>query len=402
MNNEFANAEALLPELRRLRLGRLMELAVYNKSPGLSCELETSVVGTVWGIVARVCPPTDAGIELVLRNCIGSNTLMNSFLAAEVGPSGQFFRVHLCREGEEGCSMLPGKWVDDPANVEWRHVLGEGTLHSHCWRLREDREIDEPWSDGCFTTVTVDLEQGQGQEVRYLRTRYPQKTVREETVSGVLARGKLKAKAASSSGRPSGPDVEILGVARGARAGEPRFIPAPVLPGRRVDKSRGGIMGRFDALGSSLVPASTLGGNPTRSLEPPAGKPRAWRPSSFLAPKMKARQLRESDPKLLMPAALPPPLSDLRLAPADGAAASDLQPRISKAARNAELARLAEFAKGNVAREKEARGNPSKLLALRAAEGSNKSSLSSDNASEEDVLAQVCAALGVDSSGSRW
>ena len=398
VNNHYANANDLLPQFRRLTLGGLIEIAVYDRSPGLTCDIDTSVVGTVCGIIARVSPPTDAGIELVLRSCVGSNTLMNSFLAAEVGPSGDFFRVHLCREGEEECSTLPGNWVNDAAHKDWRVVLGEGMLHSHCWRLRVEREIDEPWLDGCFTAVTVDTDgPPETAQIRYMRTRYPQKTVREETVSGVLARERRRVAAASASSDV--PDMEILGVTRGGKPGEPRFIPAPVLPGARTGAARSGIVGKVDKVAAALAAGTSGTADRSKAAAPPLAKTRVWRPSSFLAPKLKAAAIRGADPKLLMPSGL----ESLPPAPVPGATgtagASDMEPRISSGARSAEIAKLAEFAKAKAAKEKESRGNPSKVLAMRASAGASGSSSSSGNQISEDVLAQVCAALGVDPSG---
>jgi len=327
---------------------------------------------------------------------------MNKFLSSEVGPDGRFFRVHLCREGEEECSILPGQWANEEGNHEWRAVIGDGMLHSHCWRLRVERDIDEPWLDGCFTPVTVDSDGMPGtDQVRYMRTRYPQKSVREETVSGVLAREQMRVKAKEGASSSAGheADVEVLGVRKGTTfQGEPRFIPAPVLPGTTRGTARGGIAGRVDKLGADLGHGRSGGDDGARTDVPSGGRTRVWRPSSFLAPKMRAAARRKDDPALAMPrveTVKPAPVPSDK--PLEGKV--ELEPRISNEARNAELAKLAQFAKAKVDKEKEARGNPSKLLALRASASSSGSSASSGMQCGDEVLAKVCEALGVDTSG---
>jgi len=108
-----------------------------------------------------------------------------------------------------------------------------------------------------------------------------------------------------------------------------------------------------------------------------------------------------------MPAVLPQHLPAAKEPVTDDAGAGSLVPRLSETARAAELAKLTEFAHGKAAGEwqaqREARGNPSRLLAMRASEATNKSSSSSGcaggSASKDEILAQVCAALGVDAAG---
>ena len=396
VNSSIPPGEEILTEFRKLTLGTLIEVAVYNRSPEVSEAVETAVIGSIAGVVAFAVPPSQDGLEIVLRDCIGSNTLMNHFIKAELGPTGHFFRVHLCRQGEEDCSALPGTWVNDPKHVAWVNVLGGGMLHSHCWRIREYREIDEPWLHGCFTTVNVATEQGQ--VMRYVRTRHEQKQVHEETVAGVLAQEKSKAAAASGS---RGPELEFLGVAKGGKAGEPRYIPAPVLPGSKTGAKRQGVMGQVDALGSQLAkPSSSAAGDPARSMV--GNRPRTWRPSSFLGPRKRARDIAKGDPSLAMP-------TDLSLPPPGPVRGGDAEGDVGDASKNPSgspgqslgLAKLVAAAQTKAQRERKLRGDPSKLLAMRAAEGSTKSSSSSGVAgvSKDDILDQVCAALGVDASG---
>jgi len=400
VNCNIKSGEEILAEFRKLTLGSLIEVTVYNRSPEVGDEVETAVIGSIAGVVAFAIPPDASGLELVLRDCIGSNTLMNHFINAELGPTGHFFRVHLCRGGEENCSTLPGTWMHSPQHADWVNVLGGGMLHSHCWRLRFYKEIDEPWLQGCFTTVNV--ETTEGQVYRYVRTKHPQREVRAETVAGVLSKEKkLVAKASASSGS-RGPEVEILGVTKGGRADEARFIPAPVLPGSRGGAKRSGVMGQVAALGDHLTGAKSSGDGEGVS-EMTGNKPRTWRPSSFLAPRMKAKALAASlskDPSLRMPENLPGPLA----LPGGDRAPSGPAPAdagVLSPGKGVDLSKLAAAAQSQSQRERKLRSDPGKLLAMRAGEGSSKASSSSGTCgtSKEEILAQVCAALGVDANG---
>ena len=113
---------------------------------------------------------------------------------------------------------------------------------------------------------------------------------------------------------------------------------------------------------------------------------------------------RQPSAALDIPARLPHQVDDSALPPPAEAPPGDGTGGVDTSLRPGELAVLKAFAQKKVDREREARGNPAKLLALRAEQGASKASSSSGNVAAvepDSVMAQICKALGVDASGQK-
>ena len=273
-----AGGFALDFEFSGMSTGALMEIGIYI--PSGDTTTPARFAGSIAGVLDDMVRRDDAGMEVLVRDPMGStselNTIIRQELTATTGRAElRHLRIHLCGGATADRCQAPRGALTDAQGKQvpmGNHRTSDGWIHSNYWRLRTIEDITEPWLIGMYDYDTLMYPDQVRRRCHKRSGAYAVEAIRpsKDPVTGaareVARRGDVGTAVVPREGGRS-PDVEFMGKTHSSSTVEPRRIPPPPVGGAR----RSSAMDKVKALGTALVPQrGTMFGGPA-PLPPPSG-----------------------------------------------------------------------------------------------------------------------------------
>ena len=102
---DMADNAALEKEITSIPLGAVIELKVFDTADGRAITKGNPVIwfGSIAGIVVRMEAADSHGVEMIMRDTVGSTPSVQALVDSEHSKNGSHLRVHLCGYPEDEC-----------------------------------------------------------------------------------------------------------------------------------------------------------------------------------------------------------------------------------------------------------------------------------------------------------